>query len=207
MWNWIKKIVGFQEEVEVTEDLMKYLIVGLGNMHPDYDDTRHNVGFDVVDVMAEEAGKPWKLQQLGATSEVKHRGRTLILLKPSTYMNRSGKAVNFWMQKHKIPTERTMIIVDDLHLDYGTLRMRAKGSDAGHNGLKDIQQHLGGNKYPRLKVGIGNDFHKGQQVDFVLGKWSSSEREKLPDILKKAGDAVKSFTAIGLPHTMTKYNK
>ncbi|NNF35404.1 MAG: aminoacyl-tRNA hydrolase [Saprospiraceae bacterium] len=185
---------------------MKYLIIGLGNMHPDYDDTRHNIGFDVVDVMAEEAGAAWKLSQLGAVTQIKHRGRTLVLLKPSTYMNRSGKSVRYWMTKEKVPVDRIMVVVDDIHIEYGTLRMRGKGSDGGHNGLKDIQQHLGGNKYPRLKVGIGGDFYKGQQVDYVLGKWTSEERDKLPGILKKAGDAVKSFAAIGLGHTMSQYN-
>lgn len=204
MWEWLKNIFGYKEEI--LPDPMKYLVVGLGNMHPDYDDTRHNVGFDVVDVMAEEAGVPWKLGQLGATAQVKHKGRTLVLLKPSTYMNRSGKSVNYWMQKEKIPIERMIIAVDEIHLPLGTLRMRGKGSDGGHNGLKDIQQHLGGNKYPRLRIGIGNEFHSGQQVDWVLGKWTSEERDKLPDILKKAGNAIKSFAAIGLGHTMSQYN-
>ena len=204
MWEWLKNIFGYKEEI--LPDPMKYLVVGLGNMHPDYDDTRHNVGFDVVDVMAEEAGVPWKLSQLGDTAQVKHKGRTLVLLKPSTYMNRSGKSVNYWMQKEKIPIERMIIAVDEIHLPLGTLRMRGKGSDGGHNGLKDIQQHLGGNKYPRLRIGIGNEFHSGQQVDWVLGKWTSEERDKLPDILKKAGNAIKSFAAIGLGHTMSQYN-
>jgi len=121
-------------------------------------------------------------------------------------MNRSGKSVKYWMQKEKIPVDRIMVVVDDIHLEYGSLRMRAKGSDGGHNGLKDIQQHLGGTKYPRLRVGIGKEFYSGQQVDYVLGKWTSEERKVLPDILKKAGDAVKSFTAIGLGHTMSQYN-
>jgi PTH1 family peptidyl-tRNA hydrolase len=205
MWEWLRQLFGLNNE-EKLPDPMKYLIIGLGNMHPDYDDTRHNVGFDVVDVMAEEAGAAWKLTQLGAITQIKHRGRTLILLKPSTYMNRSGKSVKYWMQKEKIPVDRIMVVVDDIHLEYGSLRMRAKGSDGGHNGLKDIQQHLGGTKYPRLRVGIGKEFYSGQQVDYVLGKWTSEERKVLPDILKKAGDAVKSFTAIGLGHTMSQYN-
>lgn len=205
MWEWLRQLFGLNNE-EKLPDPMKYLIIGLGNMHPDYDDTRHNVGFDVVDVMAEEAGAAWKLSQLGAITQIKHRGRTLILLKPSTYMNRSGKSVKYWMQKEKIPVDRIMVVVDDIHLEYGSLRMRAKGSDGGHNGLKDIQQHLGGTKYPRLRVGIGKEFYSGQQVDYVLGKWTSEERKVLPDILKKAGDAVKSFTAIGLGHTMSQYN-
>ena len=121
-------------------------------------------------------------------------------------MNRSGKSVNYWMQKEKIPVERIIIAVDEIHLPLGSLRMRGKGSDGGHNGLKDIQQHLGGSKYPRLRIGIGNEFHTGQQVDYVLGKWTSEERDKLSDILKKAGNAIKSFTAIGLGHTMSQFN-
>lgn len=185
---------------------MKYLIAGLGNMHPDYDDTRHNIGFDVVDVMAEKANVAWKLSNLGAIAEIKHRGRNLILLKPSTYMNRSGKSVRYWMEKEKIPIERLLVIVDDINLELGTLRLRGKGSDGGHNGLKDIQETLGTNNYPRLRIGIGNDFFKGQQIDYVLGKWSEEELEKLPEILEKSGDACKSFCAIGMGHTMTKYN-
>lgn len=205
MLEWIKQLFGYTKE-EIQEDPMKYLIIGLGNMHPDYDDTRHNVGFDVVDVMAEEAGVAWNLGKLGAMAEVKHRGRKIVLLKPSTYMNRSGKAVKYWMQELKIPKSRMMVVVDDIHLEFGKLRMRGKGSDGGHNGLKDIQQHLGGTDYPRLKVGIGSEFSKGRQVDYVLGKWSVEERKSLPDILKKAGDAVRSFAAIGLGHTMSNYN-
>jgi PTH1 family peptidyl-tRNA hydrolase len=205
MWEWILKIF-FYRKAEIKEDPMKYLIVGLGNMHPDYDDTRHNVGFDVVDVMAEKAGVAWKLSNLGAISEIKHRGRKLILLKPSTYMNRSGKSVHYWMDKEKIPVDRVLVVVDDINLELGTLRLRGKGSDGGHNGLKDIQETLGNNTYPRLRVGIGDNFYKGQQVDYVLGKWSKDERQKLPDILTKAGDACKSFSAIGLGHTMTRYN-
>jgi PTH1 family peptidyl-tRNA hydrolase len=205
MWEWILKIFGYRRE-KIEEDPMKYLIVGLGNMHPDYDDTRHNIGFDVVDVLAEKASASWKLSNLGAITEIKHRGRKLILLKPSTYMNRSGKAVRYWMEKEKIPIERVLIVVDDINLSLGLLRMRAKGSDGGHNGLKDIQTTLGNNKYPRLRIGIGNDFYKGQQVDYVLGKWTSDERNQLPEILEKAGKAAKSFAAIGLGHTMSQYN-
>ena len=205
MWEWIKQIFGYKKE-EIVEDPMKYLIIGLGNMHPDYDNSRHNIGFDVVDVMAEEAGVAWDLGKLGARAEIKHRGRKLVLLKPSTYMNRSGKAVKYWMQELKIPKSRIMVVVDDIHLDFGKLRMRGKGSDGGHNGLKDIQQHLSGTDYPRLKVGIGSEFSKGRQVDYVLGKWSAEERKSLPDILQRAGDAIRSFAAIGLGHTMSKYN-
>lgn len=205
MWEWILNLFGYRKK-EIREDPMKYLIVGLGNMHPDYDDTRHNAGFDVVDVMAEKAGATWKLSNLGAVSEIKHRGRNLILLKPSTYMNRSGKSLRFWMDKEKIPLERVLVVVDDINLDFGKIRLRGKGSDGGHNGLKDIQDTLGTNNYPRLRIGIGSDFYKGQQVDYVLGQWSEEERAVLPDILEKAGEACKSFCAIGIGHTMTKFN-
>ena len=205
MWEWFKRIFGYSIE-EKEEEAMKYLIVGLGNMHPDYNDTRHNIGFDVVDVMAEKEGVPWKLSNLGAVAEIKHRGRKLILLKPSTYMNRSGKSVNYWMQKENIPKERVMVIVDDLNLDFGKIRMRGKGSDGGHNGLKDIQQHLGGTQYPRIRIGIGDTFGRGKQIDFVLGKWDKQERETLPDIIEKVCNAAKSFAAIGLGHSMSKFN-
>ena len=146
---------------------MKYLIVGLGNMGPDYDNTRHNVGFDVVDKLAREFGIEWKNDQLGDLAEFRHRGRSFVLLKPSTYMNRSGKAVRYWLQKLNIPKQRLLVVVDDLNLPLGALRLRGKGSDGGHNGLRDIDQMTGGNNYPRLRIGIGNEFPRGRQADFV----------------------------------------
>lgn len=186
---------------------MKYLIVGLGNMGPDYDDTRHNVGFDVVDHIAEAAGVEFKDDTLGDLATIKHKGRTLILLKPSTYMNRSGKAVRHWLQKEKVQRENLLIVVDELQLPFGKCRLKGKGSDGGHNGLKDINQMLGGNNYARLRVGIGNDFPKGRQIDYVLGKWNKEEADGLPKVLKKAAEIVKSFAAIGLKFTMEQYNK
>jgi len=185
---------------------MKYLAVGLGNIGGEYDDTRHNIGFDVVDYLADQHEGKWKTDTLGDVCEIKHKGRTIVLLKPSTYMNRSGKAVNYWMTKKKIQKENLLVIVDDLHLDLGKLRLRAKGSDGGHNGLKDIQQVLGGTNYPRLKFGIGNDFHSGQQVDFVLGKWTSEEVDIRQKMIKKAADATKSFASIGIKFTMEQFN-
>ena len=187
-------------------DPMKFLIVGLGNMGPDYDNTRHNVGFDIVDAMAEESSASWEHKKLGDLTKVKHRGKTLLLLKPSTYMNRSGKSIQYWMQKEKIKKENLLVVVDDLNLDFGKIRLRGKGSDGGHNGLRDIQNYIGA-QYPRLRVGIGNDFGRGQQVDFVLGKWSEEERLNLPIVLKKSMDTIKSFTHIGMSRTMTEYNK
>lgn len=185
---------------------MKYLIVGLGNMGAEYDDTRHNIGFEIVDALAEAAGVSFKNDQLGDIAEIKHRGRTLVLLKPSTYMNRSGKAVRYWLQKKKIQVAKLLVIVDDINLPFGKVRLRGKGGDGGHNGLKDINQVLGNSQYARIRIGIGNDFSKGLQVDYVLGEWSAEEREKLPKIVKKAADISKSFAAIGLGHTMNQFN-
>ena len=196
-------LFGKKEEIDID---MKYLVVGLGNMHPDYDGTRHNIGFEVVDLLAQEYNGKFKNDTLGDMAMIKHKGRHIYLLKPSTYMNRSGKAVRYWMQKLKVKADNILIIVDDLNLNYGKLRLRAKGANGGHNGLRDIEQVLATSKYPRLRFGIGNDFSKGRQVDFVLGKWSSDEMDKLGTYLTKATDAVLSFCSIGISHTMTKYN-
>lgn len=187
-------------------DPMKYLIVGLGNMGPDYDGTRHNVGFDVVDYLAEKLNVKFKNDMLGDLAEIKHKGRTLVLLKPSTYMNRSGKAVNYWLQKKKIKNSNLLIILDDLNLPFGRIKIKPKGKNGGHNGLKDIDQMLGGNLYARLRIGIGNDFHSGQQVNYVLGNWNKEEENALPEILKKSGDAALSFAAIGVNFTMNEFN-
>ncbi|MDX1942965.1 MAG: aminoacyl-tRNA hydrolase [Saprospiraceae bacterium] len=186
---------------------MKYLIVGLGNMGADYDHTRHNVGFEVVDALAKEFDTAFKNEQLGDIAEFKHKGRAFILLKPSTYMNRSGKAVRYWLQKAKVPQENLLVILDDLNLPFGKQRLRGKGNDGGHNGLKDIDATLGNNNYARLRLGIGNEFQKGRQVDYVLGEWSKEEAEQLPEVLKYATDTVKSFGTIGLEMTMNQFNK
>jgi peptidyl-tRNA hydrolase, PTH1 family len=188
-------------------DPMKYLIAGLGNIGPEYAHTRHNIGFDVVEHLADEAGVPFKNGTLGDLAEIKHKGRTLILLKPSIYMNLSGKAVRYWMEKLKIQPENLLVIVDDLHLDLGKMRLRDKGSDGGHNGLKDIQARLGHNQYIRLRMGIGKDFHPGQQVQYVLGKWNSEEIDAVEKMIKKASEAVKSFSVMGLKLTMDQLNR
>jgi PTH1 family peptidyl-tRNA hydrolase len=185
---------------------MKYLIVGLGNMGPDYDGTRHNVGFDVVDFLAEQHNVSFKNDMLGDLAEIKHKGRTLVLLKPSTYMNRSGKAVNYWLQKKKIKNSNLLVVLDDLNLPFGRIKIKPKGKNGGHNGLKDIDQMLGGNLYARLRVGIGSEFHKGQQVNYVLGKWSKEEEAGLKDIIKSSADAALSFAAIGINFTMNEFN-
>jgi len=198
-----KKLFGIVSE---TQSDMKYLVVGLGNMHPDYDDTRHNVGFEVVDYIAEKFEASFSNANLGDVAEVKYKGRTLVLLKPSTYMNLSGKAVRYWLQKKKINVRNLLVIVDDMNLDLGRIRLRKKGSDGGHNGLKDINNILGSNVYARLRVGIGNDFSKGRQVDFVLGKWKKEEQNQLPEILKKACDTSLAYATIGIDRTMSSHN-
>ena len=199
-----KRIFGSREEAKDNE--MKYLIAGLGNMHPDYDGTRHNIGFEVVDLMAMEKQGTFKNDTLGDVAVIKHRGRQIYLLKPSTYMNLSGKSVRYWLQKLKIPVDNLLVVVDDINIDFGTLRLRGKGASGGHNGLKDVEKMLGTSKYARLRVGIGSDFSRGQQVDFVLGKWSDEEMDKLGKILGKCSDAALSFCSIGLGHTMNQFN-
>ncbi|HRO09693.1 MAG TPA: aminoacyl-tRNA hydrolase [Saprospiraceae bacterium] len=186
---------------------MKYLITGLGNMGAEYDHTRHNIGFDVVDYLANDAAVKWEQNTNGDLAEIKFKGRTLILLKPTTYMNLSGKAVKYWMEKLKIQPENLLVIVDDLHLDLGKMRLRDKGSDGGHNGLKDIQNKLGHNQYIRLRMGIGKDFRPGQQVNFVLGKWKQHEKESVEIMIEKAAKAVKNFVTIGMKLTMDELNR
>ncbi len=204
--SWFNRI--YQQFFKKEEpDPMKYLIVGLGNMGAEYDGTRHNIGFDVVDELAKAFEVKFKNEQLGDIAEFRHKGRIFILLKPSTYMNLSGKAVRYWLQKKKIIRENLLVVLDDLNLEFGKQRLRAKGSDGGHNGLKSIDQLNGGNKYARLRIGIGRGFSKGRQVDHVLGPWSTEEQQQLPEILKFAGDTVKSFGTVGLAHTMNRYNK
>jgi PTH1 family peptidyl-tRNA hydrolase len=185
---------------------MKYLIVGLGNVGAKYEHTRHNVGFDVLEHLAREQEATWNADSFGSLARVKHRGRTFVLLKPDTYVNLSGNAVRYWMQKEKIPKERLLVIVDDLNLEFGKLRLRAKGSDGGHNGLKSIDSTTGGNNYARLRFGIGADFPKGRQVEFVLGEWSADERAALPDLFERSARAILAFGAIGIQHAMNKFN-
>ena len=204
MFEWFNYIFNRKK---IVSDPMKYLIVGLGNIGAEYAHTRHNIGFDVVDYLAKDCGVSFSQQTHGDLVEIKHKGRTLILLKPSTYMNLSGKAVKYWMEKHKIQSENLLVIVDDLHLDIGKMRLRDKGSDGGHNGLKDIQEKFGHNNYVRLRMGIGKDFHPGQQVNYVLGKWKKEEMEAVEIMIEKAATAVKNFTTIGLKLTMDSLNR
>lgn len=186
---------------------MKFLIVGLGNIGVEYEDTRHNIGFDVVDYLAKEKEVEFSSKKLGAMAELKYAGKQLFLLKPNTYMNLSGKALNYWMQELKIPLQNVLVIVDDLALPLGTLRLRKKGSSAGHNGLKHIEQILGNNKYNRLRFGIGDDFNPGRQVEFVLGKWGTNEIVDVEIGIRNSADAILSFLKNGMDNTMTKYNQ
>ena len=186
---------------------MKYLIVGLGNIGAEYADTRHNAGFDVLDALAGASNISFAAARYGAVAELKYKGRTLVLLKPSTYMNLSGKAVRYWMDAEKIAPENLLVISDDIALPFGTLRMRTKGSSGGHNGLKTISELLGRADYARIRFGIGGNFARGQQIDYVLGTWTDEERKLLPERLKVFGDAVLSFAAIGAERTMNLFNK
>jgi PTH1 family peptidyl-tRNA hydrolase len=184
---------------------MKYLIIGLGNPGTQYANTRHNVGFAVLDELAKEKEASFKLERHAEYAEVKHKGRTLVLLKPTTFMNLSGKAVSYWMQQFKMPIENVLVITDDLALPFGKLRMKGKGSDGGHNGLKNIQAAISTN-YARLRFGVGNEFEQGRQVDFVLGKWSEEEAKALTERLQTATEFIKAFCTIGTELTMTNWN-
>lgn len=184
----------------------KFLIVGLGNPGKEYEETRHNIGFKVVEHLAAANGATFKEGRFGWVAEFKIKGRTFVLLKPNTYMNLSGKAIRYWLQAHKLEKENLMVILDDLALAYGRMRIRGKGSDGGHNGLKSIQETLGTDQYPRLRFGIGADFSKGRQVDYVLGQWSEEEAKSLGELCAKAASASISFGMAGLPETMNKFN-
>ena len=186
---------------------MKYLIVGLGNIGAEYADTRHNIGFDVLDALAEASNTSFTTDRYGAVATLRSKGHTLVLLKPSTYMNLSGKAVRYWMDAGKIPPENLLVISDDIALPFGTLRLRPKGSAGGHNGLKNISELLGTEEYARMRFGVGGDFPKGHQVDYVLGEWSDEERKALPERLKVFVDAIRSFATVGTQLTKTNFNK
>lgn len=186
---------------------MKYLIVGIGNIGETYENTRHNAGFSVLDTLAEKSKLNFSLERYGFRATYKFKGRTFELLKPSTYVNLSGKAVNYWLQKEKISIENLLVIVDDLALPFGTLRLKTKGSDAGHNGLKDINYQLGTQNYARLRFGIGDTFSRGKQVDYVLGKWTAEEEAHLPILFKKSIEVIKAIGTIGIGRAMNEYNK
>lgn len=185
---------------------MKYLIVGLGNPGSKYENTRHNIGFKVLDAFSNELEGTFETLKHGDVSTVKFKGRTLILVKPNTFMNLSGKAVNYYLQQEKIPLGNLLIITDDIALPFGKLRMKGKGSDGGHNGLKDIQAKLNTSAYARLRFGVGNEFKHGRQVDYVLGEWDKEETLALPERVDTASEFIKGFATIGLAKTMSNLN-
>jgi PTH1 family peptidyl-tRNA hydrolase len=186
---------------------MKYLIVGLGNIGAEYEGTRHNIGFDIVDrLIADKDELVFKPDRYASMAKTKYRGRSLVVIKPATYMNLSGKAVKYWMEKENIPIEKVLIIVDDIALDLGLIRLRSKGSAGGHNGLENIIQSLQTSQFNRLRFGIGKDFQRGYQVDFVLGKWNEEEKKILQKQIPLAVDAIRSFCFIGAAKTATLFN-
>ena len=185
---------------------MKYLIAGLGNISPEYWGTRHNIGFKVVNAVAEEIGANFTDKRYGAVARGRVKNAELVLLKPNTFMNLSGNAVRYWLQKETIPVENLLIVVDDLSLPFGALRLKPKGSHAGHNGLHHIQDVLGTDVYSRLRFGIGNNFYRGEQVDYVLSPFTPEELEKMPERIKQASEIVKSFCLAGVDFTMNQYN-
>ena len=189
-----------------TDPMKKFLVVGLGNIGTEYDDTRHNIGFKILDALAEEEQFSFESDKLGSVGSFKHKGKSVVCLKPNTYMNLSGKAVKYWMDKENISLDHVLIITDDLNLDFGTLRLKGKGSDGGHNGLKDIQKILNTTTYPRFRFGVGANYSKGKQVDFVLGKWTAQENALLKERLQRSTDLIRSFIFAGIKNTMNQYN-
>jgi len=186
---------------------LKYLIAGLGNLGDEYHDTRHNIGFNILDAFAEASNISFNDKRYGFIAEYSYKSRSFLLLKPSTYVNRSGLAINYWLKKAKIPVTSLLVLLDDIALPFGTIRIRPKGGDGGHNGLFNISSVLGTGDYARLRFGIGNNYFKGQQVNYVLSTWTKEEKEQLPEKMKTCIDIIKSFGTIGLELTMTKYNK
>jgi len=185
---------------------MKYLIVGIGNKGEEYAETRHNIGFKVAEKIAEKLEVPFKSSNFGLLAEGKYKGRKVFILKPDTYVNLSGNAVKFWLQKENIPLENVLIVADDLALPFGSLRMKMKGSHGGHNGLRNIEAVLNNNQYTRLRFGIAAEFKEGQQVDYVLGQWNETEKETLTERIEKFSQAALSFVFAGVQNTMTGFN-
>jgi PTH1 family peptidyl-tRNA hydrolase len=203
--NFFCKLFGIK--VETKDELMKkFLIVGLGNIGDTYTNTRHNIGFKIVDEVADEYNVTFETEKLGDVATFRFKGRTFILLKPSTFMNLSGKAVKYWMDKENIAVDNLLVVTDDLNIDFGTIRIKAKGSAGGHNGLKDIQEKLGTNTYPRFRFGVGSDYSKGRQVDYVLGEWNKEETSLLIERLPMSAKIITSFGTAGLANTMNTFN-
>lgn len=204
MFKWFLRL--FKSREEDSSGMKKFLIVGLGNIGEDYKDTRHNIGFKVLDFYASTERFSFETQKLGAIATHKIKGRSLLFLKPSTYMNLSGKAILYWLNKEKILLENLLVITDDLNLPFGTIRLKTKGNDGGHNGLKDIQNKLQTTAYNRFRFGISDSFSKGRQVDYVLGQWTDDEQSQLKERLPIAAEAIKSFVLSGMSNTMNNLN-
>lgn len=195
-----------KKEKDIVDTMNKFLIVGLGNIGAEYVNTRHNIGFKVLDYFAKKNSISFETVKLGAIAQYRFKGKTFFLLKPNTYMNLSGKAVHYWMTQEKIPLENILVITDDLNLSFGTIRIKPKGSDGGHNGLKNINLLLNTQNYCRFRFGISDEFKKGQQVNYVLGEWDEVEKEKLPERLEVASEIIISFGTSGIENTMTTFN-
>ncbi len=206
--NFIKNLFRTNKQQQQEEAFMKkILIVGLGNPGPEYKYTRHNIGFLIAERLADKLKASFKTERYGEVAKANYRGKRFVIVKPSTFMNLSGKAVRYWLEKEKIDKNNLMVITDDVNLDFGTIRIRPKGSDGGHNGLKSIQELIGGTQYPRLRFGIGKDYPKGGQVDYVLGKWTAEQIDGLPDLIDTATEALINFAQEDLQRTMNKFNK
>jgi len=206
MIQFIKSLFSVKTTLDEIDSMKKFLVVGLGNIGDEYAETRHNIGFKILDSLAKSEEFVFETQKLGDLGSFKIKGRTVHCLKPSTYMNRSGKALKYWMEKEKIPPANVLVITDDINLAFGTLRLKTKGSDGGHNGLKDIQNVLQTATYNRLRFGIGADFGKGRQVEYVLGKWNNEEVDSLKERLSKTTETIKSFVLAGVSITMNQFN-
>jgi len=206
--SFFKKLFLPKNKPQITEDdsMKKFLIVGLGNIGPKYHNTRHNIGFKILDFLAEKESLPWETVKLGDITTYKLKGRIFILLKPSTYMNLSGKAVKYWLEKENIPIENLLVLTDDLNLPFGSIRVKTKGSDGGHNGLKDIQNVMQTIVYNRFRFGISDEFSKGRQIDYVLGDWTLEEEKALPERLEMGRKIIESFGLAGINITMNTYN-
>ena len=206
MWQFLSNLFKKKNQIEEQDPMKKFLIVGLGNIGEKYENTRHNIGFKVLDYFAKQEDITFTTDKLGDVATYKLKGRTFVFLKPSTYMNLSGKAVLYWLTKEKIPLENLLVVTDDLNLPFGSIRVKTKGSDGGHNGLKDIQDKLNTTKYNRFRFGISDAFSKGRQVDYVLGEWTTEENDKLKERLDIGVELIKSFALSGINNTMNSFN-
>ena len=206
MIKWLFALFSKSKPADKTDGMNKFLIVGLGNIGAEYANTRHNIGFKALDFLAKKEGLSFENLKFGAVAELKLKGKTFFLLKPNTYMNLSGKAVKFWMDKENIPLQNVLIIADDLNLSFGTIRIRSKGSDGGHNGLKNITLILNTQEYARFRFGISDEFKKGKQIDYVLGEWNEEEKAKLKERYEVAKQIIESFALAGLNNTMNSFN-